>query len=136
MNVNHSTKRNQTHKRIIWNQGKTLIDRILQLVQIFLIQTSIYDIKKHGRTCLSTRKLVLDCRKVRNQFCWKICLRNVLCVVWRKMISLQRERTRPKLASKIYLTERIQNTSRTFTSYRMIWLRLVLNRFQRCEPVL
>ena len=136
MNVNHSTKRNQTHKRIIWNQGKTLIDRILQLVQIFLIQTSIHDIKKHGRTCLSTRKLVLDCRKVRNQFCWKICLRNVLCVVGRKMISLQRERTRPKLASKIYLTERIQNTSRTFTSYRMIWLRLVLNRFQRCEPVL
>mmetsp|Transcript_12375 Transcript_12375/g.21920 ORF Transcript_12375/g.21920 Transcript_12375/m.21920 type:complete len:324 (-) Transcript_12375:31-1002(-) len=91
-------------ERVLWDQVKRLLQRVLQLVHLFLIQTRVHHEEEHGRTALRRLlELVLDRRELRDQLRRQVVLADVLGIVGCEVVAGLTERTRPELGTEVDL---------------------------------
>lgn len=122
MDVDHGAKRDETHQRLVRKEVQALLKRVLQVIQLLVVDTGVDHKHEHGGTSVLGRQLVLQSRELGNQLSWQLRLADVCSVVRWEVVAVQTKWACPHFGSEVHLAIRVQDASTpcTFAADRFV----------------
>ena len=115
------SKRNQSNEGVVRHEVETLLQRVLELVEILVLHARVDYKQKDGLASFFIRELVLERSVGRYEFGRKVLLAYAVRVVGRKVVSRETEGARPQFAVKVNLAVRVQHTPSALAPNRLIF---------------
>ena len=92
-----------SHERVVGEVGEVLLQRVLETRELLGIDRGVDNEQEHRRNALTALDLVLDGGVRRHYLVGQGCLRNVLGVLGREVVSLSAEGAGPELRAEVDL---------------------------------
>ena len=107
---------NDSDQRVVGQEGKVLLQSVLQTVELLDVDSRIDDEEEHGRDALTTLDFVLHGGVGGHHFVGQRGLGNVLRILRREVVALSAEGAGPQLRAEVNLTRpQAGRTNRTST---------------------